>query len=49
MARAFSRHFNDPSIFDDHIRKKLEWVHWRERFEESLRRGEHPPVMPYRA
>jgi hypothetical protein len=49
VARAISRHFNDPSIYDDHIARKLEWVHWRERFEESLRRGERPPVMPHRA
>ncbi|HEV7375851.1 MAG TPA: hypothetical protein VGN95_14115 [Pyrinomonadaceae bacterium] len=49
VARAVSRHFNDPSIYDDHIARKLEWVHWRERFEESLRRGECPPVMPHRA
>jgi hypothetical protein len=49
VARAFSRHFDDASIYDDHIARKLEWVHWRERFEESLRRGERPPVMPHRA
>lgn len=49
VARSVSRHFGDPSIYDDHIARKLEWVHWRERFEESLRRGERPPVMPYRA
>lgn len=49
VARAVSRHFNDPSIYDDHIAKKLEWVHWRERFEESLKRGERLPVMPHRA
>lgn len=49
VARSVSRHFGDPSIYDDHIAKKLEWVYWRERFEESLRRGERPPVMPYRA
>jgi hypothetical protein len=49
VARAFSRHFNDPSIYDEHIAKKLEWVYWRERFEEALRRGERPPIMPHRA
>lgn len=49
VARAFSRHFDDASIYDDHIARKLEWVHWHERFEESLRRGERPPVMPHRA
>lgn len=49
VARSVSRHFNDPSIYDDHIARKLEWVHWRERFEEALRRGERPHVMPYRA
>ena len=43
-ARAFSRHFDDASIYDDHIARKLEWVHWHERFDESLRRGERPPV-----
>jgi hypothetical protein len=49
VTRAFSRHFNDPSIYDDHITKKLEWVHWRERFEDALRREERSPAMPYRA
>ena len=49
VARSVSRHFNDLSIYDDHIARKLEWVHWRERFEEALRRGERPPVMPHRA
>jgi hypothetical protein len=49
VARAFSRHFNDESIYDDHVAKKLEWVHWRERFEAALRRGERPPIMPHRA
>ncbi|MBA3241906.1 MAG: hypothetical protein H0T60_11830, partial [Acidobacteria bacterium] len=49
VARSVSRHFGDPSIYDDHIARKLEWVHWRERFEEALRRGERPPVMPHRA
>jgi hypothetical protein len=49
VARSVSRHFGDPLIYDDHIAKKLEWVHWRERFEEALRRGERPPVMPHRA
>jgi len=49
VARSISRHFNDPSIYDKHIARKLEWVHWRERFKESLRRGERPPIMPYRA
>lgn len=49
VARAFSKHFNDPSIYDDHIAKKLEWVHWRERFERALKKGERPPAMPYRA
>jgi len=49
VARAVSRHFGDPSIYEDHIAKKLEFVHWRERFEEALRRGERPPVMPHRA
>ena len=49
VARAFSRHFDDRSIYDSHVAKKLEWVHWRERFETALRRGERPPVMPYRA
>jgi hypothetical protein len=49
VARSVSRYFGDPSIFNDHIARKLEWVHWRERFEEALRRGERPPVMPHRA
>lgn len=49
VARAVSQHFGDPSIYDEHIARKLEWVHWRERFEEALRRGERPPVMPHRA
>ncbi len=49
VARSVSRHFNDPAIYDDHMARKLEWVHWRERFEEALRRGERPPVMPHRA
>lgn len=49
VARAFSSHFNDPSIYNDHIAKKREWVYWRERFKGALRRGERPPVMPYRA
>lgn len=49
VARAFSRHFGDPSIYNDHIAKKLEWVYWRERFEATLVRGQRPPVMPYRA
>lgn len=49
VARAISRHFNDPSIYEDHMAKKLEWVHWRERFEETLRKGERPPIMPHRA
>lgn len=49
VARSVSRHFGDPSIYDDHIARKLEWVYWRERFEESLRRGKRPPVMPHRA
>jgi hypothetical protein len=49
VALAISRHFNDPSIYSEHMAKKLEWVYWRERFEESLRRGERPPIMPYRA
>ena len=49
VARAVSHHFNDPSIYDHHIARKLEWVHWRERFEDALRRGERPPVMPHRA
>jgi hypothetical protein len=49
VARAVSRYFDDPSIYDEHIARKLEWVHWRERFEESLRAGERPPVMPHRS
>lgn len=49
VARSLSRYFNDSSIFDDHIARKLEWVYWRERFEEALRSGERPPVMPHRA
>lgn len=49
VARSVSRHFGDPSIYEDHIARKLEWVHWRERFEVSLGRGEGPPVMPHRA
>jgi len=49
VARSISRHFEDASIYDDHIARKLEWVHWRERFEEALRKGERPPVMPHRA
>ncbi|HEX8292670.1 MAG TPA: hypothetical protein VF570_12990, partial [Pyrinomonadaceae bacterium] len=49
VARAFARHFGDESIYTDHVAKKLEWVHWRERFEAALRRGERPPVMPHRA
>lgn len=49
VARSVSRHFGDPSIYDDHIVRKLEWVHWRERFEVSLGRGERPPIMPHRA
>jgi hypothetical protein len=49
VARAVSRHFGDPSIYDGHIARKLEWVHWRERFDEALRRGERLPVMPHRA
>lgn len=49
VARAVSRYFDDPSIYGEHIARKLEWVHWRERFEVSLRSGERPPVMPHRA
>ncbi len=49
VALAFSQHFNDPSVYKEHMAKKQEWNRWRERFEEALKNGERPPVMPHRA
>lgn len=49
VALAFSRHFNDPAIYEEHMAKKREWERWREKFEDALVRGERPPVMPHRA
>ncbi|MGA9995968.1 MAG: hypothetical protein WBP93_11175 [Pyrinomonadaceae bacterium] len=49
VALAFSQHFNDPAIYEEHIAKKQEWERWRERFEDAIIKGERPPAMPHRA
>lgn len=49
VALAFSRFFNEPAIYEEHIAKKQEWNNWKERFKESQRTNERPPVMPFRA